>query len=134
MYTFYQTWCDVHFDYKNFTIQVDLSYQRLRQAWLSYLKLLDIDFNDGFSCSHCDGDDGMPETIVCDGTSFSFQRRMWDWNEKSEPENVLTLSSSKYVWIWYLYFWDIAFCCHMLLSVVTFKNIFCSETVELIGT
>jgi hypothetical protein len=59
---------------------------------------------------------------------------MWDWNEKSEPENVLTLSSSKYVWIWYLYFWDIAFCCHMLLSVVTFKNIFCSETVELIGT
>jgi hypothetical protein len=35
----------------------------------------------------------MPETIVCDGTSLSFQRRMWDWNEKSEPENVLTLSS-----------------------------------------
>jgi hypothetical protein len=58
---------------------------------------LDIDFNDGFSCSHCDGDDGMPETIVCDGTSLSFQRWMWDLNEKSEPENVLTLSSSKYV-------------------------------------
>jgi hypothetical protein len=34
--------------------------------------------NDGFSCSHYDGDDGMPETIVCDGTSLSFQRRMWD--------------------------------------------------------
>ncbi|CAC5387652.1 unnamed protein product [Mytilus coruscus] len=97
LYTFYKTWCDVYFDYKNFTIQVDLSYERLRQAWLSYLKLLDIDFNEGFSCPHCDGDDGMPETIICDGTTLSFQRRMWDWNEEIEPENVLTLSSSKFI-------------------------------------
>jgi hypothetical protein len=40
---------------------------------------LDIDFNDGFSCSHCDGDDGMPETIVCDGTKFYISGAITPW-------------------------------------------------------
>ncbi|XP_061188793.1 uncharacterized protein LOC133196966 [Saccostrea echinata] len=95
LYTFYQTWCDIHLDYGNTQIE-DFSYQRLRNAWHCFLSLLDIDFSLGFSCPHCGGDEVPPDTIVCDGTSLSFQRRMWDWKEKESSNNVLHLSCSKH--------------------------------------
>ncbi|XP_022288437.2 uncharacterized protein LOC111100644 isoform X2 [Crassostrea virginica] len=95
LYTFYQCWCDVHLDLGNTQIQ-EFSYQRLRIAWHCFLSLLDIDNSQGFSCPHCGGDETPPQTIVCDGTSLSFQRRMWDWKENAGTDNVLHLSSSKY--------------------------------------
>ena len=94
LYTFYQCWCDVHLDLGNTQIQ-EFSYQRLRIAWHCFLSLLDIDNSQGFSCPHCGGDETPPQTIVCDGTSLSFQRRMWDWKENAGTDNVLHLSSSK---------------------------------------
>ena len=68
LFTFYQTWCDVHLDYGNETVEVDISYNRLRHAWNSYIRLLDVDLTSGFQCSQCGGDDGLePEIIICDG-------------------------------------------------------------------
>ena len=95
LYTFYQTWCDVHMDYGNTTIQDDFSYQRLRHSWNCYLQLLDVDLNTGFSCPDCGGDDETPDTIICDGTALSFQRRMWEWCEEKDGAKVLKLATSK---------------------------------------
>ncbi|XP_053402535.1 uncharacterized protein LOC123544018 isoform X2 [Mercenaria mercenaria] len=93
MYTFYQTWCDIHLDYGNSKIQEEFSYQKFRHAWHTFLSLLDIDYNEGFSCPDC-GDDG-PDTVICDGTSLSFQRRMWNWGDDSE-ESEKKLSSASF--------------------------------------
>ena len=54
-----------------------------------FFKLLDIDFENGCSCPDCPGDG--PEIIICDGTSLSFQRRMWSWKNTEMP----TKTSSK---------------------------------------
>ena len=58
------------------------------------MDLLDIDFSEGFSCPECGGDDGKPPTmLICDGTSISFQRRMWQWDDlKKEPVKKLNVS------------------------------------------
>lgn len=82
-------------DYGNATIQYDFSYQRLRNAWIAFLNLLDINFNEGFSCPDCGRDNQPPETIICDGTTLSFQRRMWDWKEDENDREVLNLSASR---------------------------------------
>jgi hypothetical protein len=71
------------------------SYHKLRSAWLSFLKLLDIDFENGFSCPDCPGDG--PEIIICDGTSLSFQRRMWSWKNTEMPTKTSSKKKSGYV-------------------------------------
>lgn len=71
----------MHIDYGNTSIGKVFCYERLRVAWLSFLRLLDVDVSTGFSCPECSGSDGKtPEIIICDGTSISFQRRMWQSN------------------------------------------------------
>ena len=49
------------------------SYNQLRYAWYSYLKLLAIDFSNGSSCPECGS---TPATVVCDATTVSFRRKM----------------------------------------------------------
>lgn len=61
-----------------------------------FLSLPDIDFNSVFSCPDC-GSGDSPETVICDGTSLSFQRCMQDWAEKDTVKNVLHFSSSEQV-------------------------------------
>lgn len=95
LHTFYERFCDLHINYRNSAIRDVFSYQHLRHAWLHFLSLLDIDFTDGFLCPECGGDDGAaPSMLICDGTSLSFQRRMWQWDDlKDEPVKQLNRSS-----------------------------------------
>jgi hypothetical protein len=79
MHTFHKVLCDMHIDRGNIDIGKMFPYDNFRLAWLSYLKLLDINFDDGFSCPTCSKDGKQPNLIICDGTSLSFQRRMWQW-------------------------------------------------------
>ncbi|XP_050406170.1 uncharacterized protein LOC126827514 isoform X2 [Patella vulgata] len=80
LFTFYNVFVDVHEDYGNISIKDEFSYHQFRFAWLSFFDLLDINMTEGFSCPVCERDGG-PDTIICDGTSVSFQRRMWTWKE-----------------------------------------------------
>lgn len=73
MHTFHQVLCNVLADY-GYEAQSVFAYDKFRMAWYTYLNLLDIDLNQGFSCSICTA---QPDIVVCDGTSVSFQRRMW---------------------------------------------------------
>ena len=43
-----------------------------KDAWYSYLSLLDISYFEGFSCLECGS---QPDVIICDGTSLSLMCR-----------------------------------------------------------
>ncbi|XP_052071566.1 uncharacterized protein LOC127709908 [Mytilus californianus] len=92
LYTFYSVFVDDHYDYGNEKILELFSYHKLRSAWLSFLKLLDIDFENGFSCPDCPQDG--PDIIICDGTSLSFQRRMWSWKNTEVPKKTSSKKKS----------------------------------------
>lgn len=49
------------------------SYNQLRYAWYSYLKLLDINYSEGSICPECGP---TPNIIVCDATTVAFCRKM----------------------------------------------------------
>ncbi len=67
----------MHVDFGNKNIKDVLSYERLRAGWLSFLYMLDVEYENGFWCPKCSENNKQPEIIICDGTSVSFQRRMW---------------------------------------------------------
>ncbi|XP_033739869.1 uncharacterized protein LOC117327131 [Pecten maximus] len=86
LFTFYQALVSDHLDRGN-NIEDILTYNKLRCAWNAFIKLLDLDFQQGFCCHHCNDDgNGAPSTVICDGTSLSFQRRMWKWEKETFSE------------------------------------------------
>ncbi|KAK3109037.1 hypothetical protein FSP39_021641 [Pinctada imbricata] len=61
------------------------------------MRMLDVDLASGFHCSQCEGDDGLsPEIIICDGTSVSFQRRMWSWDSEEDDQEYMDLTPSRF--------------------------------------
>ena len=42
-----------------------LTYNKFRMAWYSYLALLDINYAEGFKCSHCSS---TPKILIMDAT------------------------------------------------------------------
>jgi hypothetical protein len=48
-----------------------VSYQMLRGAWNSFIRLLDIDWEAVFTCTNCGP---QPPVVVCDGTDLGFRR------------------------------------------------------------
>ena len=77
MYTFHQVLMDNHADVGT-SLQDVFPYHKFRFAWNSFIRLLDVDLTTGFSCPSCPPDG--PDIIICDGTSLSFQRRMWKFD------------------------------------------------------
>lgn len=74
MHTFHQVACDVLVDYGFQNVRQVFTYSKFKLAWYTYLELLNTDYTQGFICSLCSC---KPDIIVCDGTSVSFQSRMW---------------------------------------------------------
>ncbi|XP_066929541.1 uncharacterized protein [Clytia hemisphaerica] len=56
----------------NSTFRKDLTYQDFKDAWYSFLDLLDISFAEGATCPEC-GE--HPECVVCDATSLGHQKK-----------------------------------------------------------
>ncbi len=103
MHTFYQVLCNMHLDRGNADIRKLFSYDSFRLAWLAFLKLLDIDFATGFTCPICSKDGSQPNLIVCDGTSLSFQRWMWQWKVVDSGQLGKTnASQTRLNLIWFL--------------------------------
>lgn len=63
-----------------------VSYNHFRIAWYLFLELIcaDINFSDGFLCSHCGS---HPPALIMDATSLAFRRDLDFWSE-----NVLARS------------------------------------------
>ena len=55
-----------------FDMSLYLTYDQWRMAWYSFLRLLDVDFTSGFSCSECGQ---YPSIILCDATSLGYRRK-----------------------------------------------------------
>ena len=49
-----------------------LTYVMLVQSWYCFLRLLDINLEEGMICQKCGP---SPEIIICDGTTVGFQKK-----------------------------------------------------------
>ena len=74
MHTFHQVMCAVPKDYGFSDVDQVFPYEKFKLAWYSFLQLLDTDYSNAFVCPICSS---TPDVIICDGTSVSFQSRMW---------------------------------------------------------
>ena len=56
-----------------------VSYNHFRLAWYLFLELIcaDINFSDGFLCSHCGT---YPSVLIMDATSLAFRRDLDFWS------------------------------------------------------
>ena len=52
------------------------SYNKFKDVWYSYLELLDIDIDQGFSCEICKN---APDIVLMDATSLSFRKELTHW-------------------------------------------------------
>ena len=70
-----------------------VSYNHFRIAWYLFLELIcaDINFSDGFLCSHCGS---YPSVLIMDATSLAFRRDLDFWSE-----NLLTKSDKSTIGI-----------------------------------
>ena len=84
---FYSTWKKEMLEDWNLDAFKYFTYDNFIDAWYAYLKLLDQNSAEGFSCETC-GDD--PSLIICDGTSIGFRRRMLSSMIGAKPSGVAT--------------------------------------------
>ena len=59
-----------------------VSVKFLRRAWNAFARLLDIDFDESFTCPICGP---SPTTIVCDGTLLGFRKDLMDTLDNETP-------------------------------------------------
>ncbi len=53
-----------------------LTYNKFKDAWYSYLELLDIDLDNGFSCKICKEE---PTVLIMDATYLLFHKEFMHW-------------------------------------------------------
>ncbi|CAH1786457.1 unnamed protein product [Owenia fusiformis] len=77
LHSFYQTWVADMVSYGYIDFENVFLYNHFRSSWYAFLDLLELDYQEMFSCPKC-GD--TPNTIVCDGTSLSFRKDLFSWS------------------------------------------------------
>ena len=73
MYTEYTILKMMHADAGSSTLPRLLKYNHFRMAWYSYLGLLNINYSEGFTCTHCGS---APEALIMDATTLSFRKEL----------------------------------------------------------
>lgn len=77
MFTEYTILQKIHSDIEEDLALNAFKYHHFRQAWYSFLGLLDIEYSQGFCCNAC----GVtPSTVIMDGTTISFRRALDSWH------------------------------------------------------
>lgn len=87
MYTEYTIVQKLHSDMENNPLLDAFKYHHFRQAWYSYVNLLDVNYSRGFCCNVCGNN---PTTVIMDGTAISFRRALDSWQSfisSIPPEN-----------------------------------------------
>lgn len=79
MFSFYSSWSCTQEDEGNTDFRQLFPYRYFRMAWYAYLKLLDINMDDGFMCKDCGPN---PDMILCDATSIGHRKIYQNWLEK----------------------------------------------------
>ena len=85
MFTEHSVLTMMHEDTGNPSFSKMVSYNHFRVAWYAFLELMsvDINFSDGFLCSHCGS---YPSVIIMDATSLAFRRDLDFWGGAPLPE------------------------------------------------
>jgi hypothetical protein len=85
MFTEHSILTMMHKDAGNPSFSKMVSYNHFRAAWYAFLELIssDIDFSNGFICSHCGP---HPSIIIMDATSLAFRRDLDFWGGAPLPE------------------------------------------------
>lgn len=78
MFTEYVALCQMYKYHGHLDVDKQFSYQRLQLAWYSYINLLDVTYEEGFTCSKCGPE---PSVVVMDATTLSFRKRMLSWRD-----------------------------------------------------
>ena len=60
---------------------------KCRQAWYSFINLLDIDLLEGFFCELCGQ---VPDPVIMDGTSVSFRKALDSWRPLLQQSSECT--------------------------------------------
>ncbi|XP_063427966.1 uncharacterized protein LOC134711349 isoform X2 [Mytilus trossulus] len=91
--SFYKQWTWEQLESGNLNFSEEFQYNRLRYAWYSFLELLDLNYNNGFSCPEC-GD--CPHTVVMDGVSLGLRKTFMPWKQylKETTDNATFDGSS----------------------------------------
>ena len=76
MYTEYTVLQRLHFDVEDQLVLSAFKYHHFRKAWYTFMNLIDIDYDKGFSCNICGT---SPELVVMDATSVSFRAALDSW-------------------------------------------------------
>lgn len=85
LYTEYVILQSIHNDAESKIVLDNFKYNHYRCAWYSYMKLLDINYIEGFCCSQCGSN---PDSVIMDGTAISFRQALDCW------KSVLGVSTS----------------------------------------
>ena len=69
---YYNVWAQEMETYGHKDFRSRLPYSAFIQAWYAFMKLLQIDWEDGMKCEVCGP---SPRIVICDGTSLGFQKK-----------------------------------------------------------
>ena len=84
MYTEYNVLKKCHGDVDDVPL-ASFQYNHFRLSWYSFLSLLDIDYDKGFTCDAC-GE--VPKLVIMDGTAVSFRRALDSWQPFLDTSNT----------------------------------------------
>ena len=76
MYTEYSVLKELQLCLGNLMFPTTFTYNYFRLAWYSYLKQLDIRYEESFVCPNCGTE---PQTVVMDATSLAFRKQLDSW-------------------------------------------------------
>ena len=85
LHTFFNVWQERNVDAGNFAFHQLIDYNSWRFAWYAFLRLLDINYHQGWICPRCGP---QPDIIVCDATSVAFQRQFVQSRNNTVTEDV----------------------------------------------
>lgn len=72
LHTFFNVWEQRNFDAGNINFRQYIDYNSWRFAWFGFLRLLDINYKEGWLCPLCGQE---PNVVICDATSLAFQKQ-----------------------------------------------------------
>lgn len=76
MFTEYSILQRMHSDMEEGLVLNAFKYNHFRCGWYAFLRLLDINYTENFSCDVCGN---RPQTLIMDATSVSFRQALDSW-------------------------------------------------------
>jgi hypothetical protein len=96
IFKYHQLICSTYADGCNEESKTFVSYNTWKASWVAYMKSLDIKYEYGFQCPHCDE---HPSVVIVDGTSLGHRKDLaTGQSDLTEPtSNSIPFRQMRYV-------------------------------------